>query len=1285
MNRLKRFSIGVLLLLTFWPALSHGQEVSGLAGTITDPSGAAIAQASLKLVNTRTGSTVEAQTGDTGYFRFVQLAPGPGYELTVSKDGFKSVSVSNLYLAVGTTRTQDVQLTIGVVSQTIEVAAQGSVSLNTVDSTIGNNFDLRAVASLPNEFRDDPANLLRLQPGVVSAQGPAGNADPSQSRDGSVAGARADQNNITVDGIDATDYAFGFSFQTQAAIPVEAVQEFSTQVADFTPANGGRGGSQTMIVTKSGTNEFHGAAYEYNRTAATEANTFFNNKNGVSRPNLVRNQFGANLGGPVLKDKLFFFFDYEGRRDAQQSNQLQLVPLPHVQQGKLAYINSTGTTSGQPCSPTSRLTSADVSTDCVTILSASQVQALDPCSQAGGCPNAPGFASPGVSPALLNLFKNRYPAPNDFSAGDGINTAGFRFNAPDPLTENSYLGRFDFNLNSRHKIFGRVNFRNQDSVQTFVQFPGDPVTGPNILRDYGWVIGETWTKSANTVNQLVIGETRNNDDQPIKFNPAGGLVELSFFGGSLATPYARQSQIGHISPVPTFRDDVTLVRGRHTLQFGVQWNPDKVRSTLTNNFDFIQEGLGGAIQSLPDPTAGQFSVRPANLLHDPNGIATSNWDNFFLGSLGIINNVQSAITYLKNGTVVPTGQESHRRDYRSNLFAGYVQDSWKLRNDLTITGGVRYQYASAPYEVNGYQASFFNTDLSQLLATRLSNGLQGISGPNATPLLTYQLSGKANHAPDLYSPDNLNFSPRLAFAWNPSFHQGLLGSVFGDHKTVVRGQASLIFDETVVNAITNLEDQGNYVFGNTLAKQFSDPGGVIATLQTDPRFNSASQVPFPVVPPPFQTPVTPTAIFNYGLDSHLHTPYSDTFSLGIQRELPAGFQLEVDYFGRFGRRLFVLADAGQLVNFVDPASKHSFVGDTDILEQEARNGTPTANVAPLPFYENQMGPVIPQVFGTGATCQSVFGVSCTQFVYANNKTALVQGNLGGPAQTILGLVPQNVVIPSQFFVNALGTNKGYSSYNAMFVTVRKKLSHNLQFDFNYTFSHSIDNSSIVANNNGNFVNGTNSIICDPYNLNACKGNSEFDAKHQVSASIVYSLPVGRGQSFANDAPRWLDELIGGWQVSSVITWRTGLAVNPIGGGGSNTSLAGGPGALFNGDTEAIAAGIHNDAANNNQIQFFANPQKALSAFSFVTGQQSGNRDVLYGPHFSNVDLGVTKTFPLWNERYHLQFRAEAYNAFNHPNFGFPDTNIANSTFGVITTQVGQELARVMQFALRFEF
>jgi hypothetical protein len=763
----------LLLFVSLMGLAARAQDVASLTGIVTDPTGASVSAVNLTLLDTRTSASYTATTGSDGTYHFPKLAPGPGYTLTATKDGFRAVSITNLYLPVSLTTTKNIQLEIGSVTQSLEVKAEGSVSLNTTDSTIENNFDLRAVESLPSVFRDDPANLLRLQPGVVSAQGGV-NADPSGSRDGSVAGARADQNNITVDGIDATDFAFGFSFNTQAAVPLDAVQEFNTKVGNPTAVYGGRSGAQTVITTRSGTNEWHGSARAFNRTAATEANTFFNNKAGVPRTNLVRNQFGASLGGPVKRDKLFFFFDYEGRRDAQQASVLQLVPLPHVQSGELAYINATSSVTGQPCSPNSRLTSADVSTDCVTILSASQVAALDPCSQAGACSAAttPGFVAPGVAPSLMDLFRTRYPAPNDFASGDGINTAGFRFNAPNPLTENIYTARIDYNLSSKHKLFTRFNFNNLDSINFPIQFPGDPLTAPNIVRDRAWVIGETWTISSRTLNQFTYGETRANVDQPILFNPSGGLVELTFFGGALSTPFVRQSQIGHISPVPTIRDDVTLLRGKHTLQFGGQWNPIKIRTTLTNNFNFIQEGLGGSIFSLDS------STRPANILQDPNGIATGNWDNFFVGAMGIINNLQSAISYSKNGDVIPAGAETHRRDWRNHLYAFYFQDGWKVRNDLTLTAGVRYQYAAVPYEVNGLEASFFNTSLDSLLATRVSNGQNGISGSDATPQLTYELAGKGNpKGRPLYDSEKHDFSPRLAVAWNPSFRGGLLGHV----------------------------------------------------------------------------------------------------------------------------------------------------------------------------------------------------------------------------------------------------------------------------------------------------------------------------------------------------------------------------------------------------------------------------------------------------------------------------------------------------------------------------
>jgi hypothetical protein len=1299
-----RFLFAIFAAMFVFAGLAGAQGLASLTGTVIDSTGAAVSGATVTLTNTRTGASYNTKTASDGSYRLVDLPPGPGYDLSVKQEGFRAFEAANLYLPVATTTTQGAKLEIGSVSQTVHVTESGSVTLDTTDTTIGNNLDMRAVESLPNEFRDDPGNLLRLQVGTVSAQANAGNAvtsnlDPNHTRDGSVAGARADQNNITVDGIDATDFAVGVGFATQAAIPVEAVQEFSTEVAQPSAAFGGRSGAQTAISTKSGTNDWHGSAYEFNRTAATEANTFFNNQNDVPRLALVRNQFGGNFGGPVLKDKLFFFFEYDGRRDASAQSETQFVPFPHVQNGEIAYINNSG---GGACPVNSRLTSADVDTPCVTIAPAAEVASFDPCVSSSACPGAQGFQAQGPAPALLALFKNRYPAPNDFNVGDGLNTAGLLFNAPAPLTENGYVTRVDYNLKANNRLFGRFNLRNEQTVNNTngnlsIQFPGDPLTALATIRDRAWVVGDTWTISPTIINQFTAGETRANDQLPITNNPAGGFYELSFFGSfagsTFATPYERQTSQGHIVPEPTFRDDVTFIHGTHTFQFGGQFNPVKVRSNLTNDFVFIQEGLGGEITGFSNPPAGQ-QWRPSDILQ--NNAATSEWDNFFAGDLGLINNVQDAINYSGGGTPLAAGSPANR-DWRIYETAGYFQDSWKMRNDLTFTAGVRYQYQSSPYEVHGVDAQFFNTNVDNIVETRVANGLAGISGPDATPLLTYQKSGAGNPGGQpLYSPEKHDFSPRVGVAWNPSFNDGLLGHLFGDRKSVVRAGFDMLYDESVIYAITNLENQSNYLFGNTVSDEFNAGTSTLFALENDPRFNSASSAPFTISPPAFQNPLTPAAIFNDGIDPHLHTPYSYSASFGVQRELPGGFQLEADYYGRFGRRLLMMADVSQAMNFTDPASKQTLVQAFTTLEQDSRqNGgagvsAATVSSTPLPFFENQMNAALAAdglgscatfyTFGSGVT------PNCTAAVYTTQFTALQQGGTGGILPSLP--LPQNVGLTPQFFVDALMANEGFSDYNSMFVTLRKRLSHNLQFDFNYTYSHSIDNGSTVSNENGNFEPGVTSVMCDVTDTSACRGNSEFDATHQISGEFVYDLPFGRGQMFGKGSGWLLNEAIGGWQISGIQTWRTGLAFTANGtdiAQFDTVSLAADTGVLFTGTQSAVSSNIHIDTANNNEVQFFANPTNATAAFSPVTGLQSGSRDTLRGPHFSNLDLAVSKNFPLLNERYKLQFRAEAYNAFNHPNFGIPDTGVTSGRFGVISGLAGQEPSRVMQFALRFDF
>ena len=311
-----KFLRAVCVLTAFVFGLSicaQAQQFSGLSGVVSDPSGGTVSGVSVTLENPKLALQVATTTNQTGFYQFLHVAPADGYRLTFSK-------IENVTLGVGVMETRDAKLELGSVSQSVEVQATGEATLNTTDATVGNVIGAKLIDSLPVQLRDSPAALLGLQPGVVLA----GNNDPSGNRDGAVTGARADQGNITIDGIDANDQATGQAFATVGNAPVDAVQEFRGITAGDTSDLGRSSGAQIQLVTKSGSNDFHGNAYEYNRNTTFEANSFFNNKNGIPRPALIRNQFGGSLGGRIIKDKMFFFFNYEGRRDASQDQELRI-------------------------------------------------------------------------------------------------------------------------------------------------------------------------------------------------------------------------------------------------------------------------------------------------------------------------------------------------------------------------------------------------------------------------------------------------------------------------------------------------------------------------------------------------------------------------------------------------------------------------------------------------------------------------------------------------------------------------------------------------------------------------------------------------------------------------------------------------------------------------------------------------------------------------------------------------------------------------------------------------
>ena len=1288
-------TLAVVSLIAVLATPVAAQDVASLTGVVTDTSGAVVADAAVKLVDTKTNTTYETKTNSAGAYFFTKLLPGPGYRVTIAKEGFDTVVVPALYLAVNITHTQNVQLRVGRTTETVEVKGVGSaVSLNTTDATVGNSFDMNMVHELPVQLRDNPTALIGYQPGVLAlGNNPAANVDTgddtgTMSRNGAVAGARTDQSNITLDGLDVNDYCCGFAFTVVGNAPVDSVQEFRAEVANPLSSEGRGSGGQIALVTKSGTNSFHGAGYEYYRTRGFEANDFFNNfaTPVVPREALVRNQFGADLGGPVIKDKLFFFFNYEGRRDAHSLATLTTVPLDSFKQGNIAYINTSGG---------------------VSVLPAAGVKALDP-------------LGIGPDPKLTSFLMSRYPKANTTARGDGLNTGGFQFNAPANDTFNDYVARVDYNMTSKMKVFARGSLVRETADESpSIRFPGDPLTAIFTDHTYSWVFGHTWTISNTKVNQFVYGETRQEYNFPFLYNPNGTTQYTTFDatgtgGAYLSRPYLEPASQGRTTPVPVYRDDFTYVHGTHTFQVGGNFKPVKLSSYLITDFNFPTVGLGAGLTGL------NASLRPVDLLPDPTGVVQNLYDSAFSFILGTIPTVDNS--YNNNRQLQPLPQGTgHRRSYRYYETEAYVQDSWKARSDLTLSYGLRYQFYTVPYETNGLEA-VPSLDFNQIIQPRMANGAAGVSGLLTTPIVTYSLGGKVNHGAPLYHPDWHDFQPRLAFAYNPSMKgDGWLARLLGDRKTVIRGGASIIDDHTAVGALNFLQDQNTWILQSAAAAVYATSGDPATNLAISPRFTATNVVPPGGVQPPpaITTPFSPAFIggapfglasfsglaFNYAIDPSLKTPYSETLSFGIQRELPGSFQLDLSYFGRFAHRLLAQADAFQTVDFLDKASGTRLASQFAQLSLAVRNNQP---IPTLPFFENQVSAAIAanpllQSFGIPdcPTLSLAFGfpsaLNCSNLVAGIGGPLVSRGDLADTLQVLNGvlavpgfpaLINPNVGLAPQFGSGLYVTNKGFSNYNGLLTTLHKKTSHGLQFDVNYTWSHSLDNISAAANNAFGNGTGAGGIMCDSINIGVCYANSDFDVQHNFTGDWVYDLPLGRGKALGSAMPRWADEVVGGWSVTGLFNWHTGLAFQTVA-NAFPISFANNVPAVFNGDTSAIEVNTHreiNAATGQPTIQLFKNASAAFNAFSGPLGLQAGTRNNLRGPHYSDFDIGLAKHFPI-TEQVKMEFRADAFNVFNHTNFQLPGIDgtadvSSPSTFGVINSDYGP---RVLQLALRLDF
>jgi hypothetical protein len=596
---------------------------------------------------------------------------------------------------------------------------------------------------------------------------------------------------------------------------------------------------------------------------------------------------------------------------------------------------------------------------------------------------------------------------------------------------------------------------------------------------------------------------------------------------------------------------------------------------------------------------------------------------------------------------------------------------------------MRWQYYSVPYEVNGIE-SLPNLNFSQYFGARVAQSAAGASGPSTdcnpavgsgVPCVNYVLGGKANNAPGYFKPQYTNFAPRFAFAYVPSF----------DGKAVFSGGGGIIYDHNVVNAIQYQASQYSYLFQSSANEPFGS-ADAISSLETDPRFNGFSTPPAPpTAPAAIKAPYTPFVsdgspfglangqAFNEGVDNQLKTPYSIQYNFGVQREFPHGYIVKATWVGRLGRRLLGQADANQLIDFPDAASGQTMGQAFANMEKNVRAGTPTA---PQPWFEDILPP------GLGAA----IGFLNNTDLVANGLAPLpYRGDFADTIEELsaFGLIPDNVGMGSQFSEFTYYTNKGFSSYNGLLITLHKNAGYGLQFDLNYTYSHSIDNVSVIANAP---AIGGYGFICDVQRPRECRGNSDFDVTNYLNGNFIYDLPFGKGQPFAASAPFWVNEVIGGWKLSGLPSWHGGNAyfayANAFVAGYANDAPA-----ILTGPISDLRTKIHKDPSGT-LWALKTDDAPATADYTGPVGFQIGERNNLRGPSYFDLDLGLGKTFPIVEDRVNLKFRADAFNSLNHPSFDPPSSTNSDITessglFGVISSMNGG--ARVLQLALRLEF
>ncbi len=1241
----------VLSFLFVFAGLAFTQgTTSRITGIVTDASAAPVAGASVTLKHEGTGSTLKAQTSDGGTYVFDLIQAG-SYEVTVEKSGFKKYVSSKNAALVNQPTTLNVSLQVGDVSAVVNVTGSAEQVQTSTSGNVGSTVDQRTLESLPivGLRGRNPLDLLNFQPGVVVGSNTGGGVSVNGSRDRSF--------NFTLDGIDINESTAGGSNFTPLRPNPDSVQEFQIVTSNFTAELGRSSGASVTFVTRSGTNQFHGNLFEYYQTPRFNAKSYPVTIAGLPKDQFVQHIYGGSFGGPLpnlglgegtpfklLRDKAFFFVNIQKLAAYDTALVTRTVYTPSARAGLYRYVvgranapvgsatasvDATGSPTLPPCSAT-------VTTLCIAtynIATGQAVATIDP---------------------VLQSYLNAMPAPNNFTSGDGLNTAGFNWASPQHERQYDLSTKFDFKINAKNSAYVRYAQGSQTSLGDSANggrpiFPNSPNFVDTGRTPKNLALNWRWSPTATVANEFLYGLSKYF----FKFATPTPDPLLPFAFINASTPNTNFSYNARGVRTHQFVDNLTMVHGSHTLKTGINFrfnqHKDDRSSVASQGIEpgVSLSGTAGGDIGFNYPVTGNTGIQTADLTRLRNTIAD------LLGRVGTV--TQAFVADPANpGGFLPRGSRwLNLANYKEYDF--YGQDNWRFRSNFVLDLGVRWEVRAQPDEAN---RPLLVPNQAVKIGAAPSNNIKWVPG-------------------SLFKTAYNNIEPSIGFAWDP----------FKTGKTSIRGNYRLASDRFAT-----------FLFGSSIFQ--STPGNALPSSNAN--FGAAGGLYrnitpiiaglLPVITPDAaRTPVSFSTNAISVIDPDLRYPQIHEFSLSFQREIGGGNVVEVTYIRKHAAHLLGGYNANQANLFATVPGvtdgANTFLAAFNLLRNNTTANSQLINLLMSGSAANNNGTARFRALNTTALAASGAGSGAAgsaaitlsqRTCQAADVTATICTNaqLNQRLLDIYGF--SSIIQPYSQFTGGLNVfdSSDYSNYNGLEFIFKRRMNAGLGFQLAYTYSKSYDNRSwdpsLSTINTGNSQAGS----ATPFDLRDRHLNyaySDFDRRHVGQATYVYELPFGAGKSFSSGS-KAVNYVVGGWQVSGTTLWQSGRPFTVYSGANTLSSVIQSP-ANCNGCSPNMGHVVVENGIN----YYFTAAQRAL--FTSADPGMIGNtgRNYFRNAGYFQTDLSVLRKFK-FGERWAFDFRVDARNLTNHPNFDISAANnnltFNNPAFGRILDGVANSARRI---------